>query len=480
MENNNAPAPVPPSPPFSNLHSSFSDPPSSPFSVPRSQFCVAPSSPSSVPPFSIPHSAFCVSPSPAPWPEPVPGADLLDALAQVFTRFIVLPRWAPETLALWTLHTYAFELRDVTAYLGIESPQKRCGKSTLLTVLRDLVNRPLLSTNISPSAFFRVIEELRPTLLIDEADRLLKRNDELQGILNAGYTRSTAYVVRTCYLRNPESPEPGPSDGPGLRPDPGPAASGLLPSNPVGLARFSAWCPKALAGIGRLPETLADRCILIQMQRKAATEQCERLRDLAAAPLRQQCVRFVRDHQQDIARAQPQIPPALNDRAADIWEPLFALADLAGGAWPERARQAAAGLNAGAEEASPMGMFLFYISSVLANAGGDRIFSRDLADDLNAFTDRPWTPLKKGKDITELWLAQQLRPYGVFPINIRIGENRARGYIFEDFRNAFRRYIPPSEIEALRAQVLAYRQELASPGPELRTKDEGRGTTGLT
>jgi hypothetical protein len=108
-----------------------------------------------------------------------------------------LPKWAPETLALWVLHTYAFELRDVTAYLGIESPEKRCGKTTLLGVLNELVNRPIAAANISSPAFFRVIEEARPTLLIDEADTFLAGNDELRGILNSGYTRNTAYVVRS-------------------------------------------------------------------------------------------------------------------------------------------------------------------------------------------------------------------------------------------------------------------------------------------
>src|ERR1700683_1380038 len=128
-----------------------------------------------------------------PWPEPVEGHVLLDHLARTLRRFAVLPQWAPETLALWVLHTYAFELRDVTAYLGIESPEKRCGKTTLLGVLNELVNRPIAAANISSPAFFRVIEEARPTLLIDEADTLLAGNDELRGILNSGYTRNTAF-----------------------------------------------------------------------------------------------------------------------------------------------------------------------------------------------------------------------------------------------------------------------------------------------
>src|SRR5436189_2834207 len=131
-----------------------------------------------------------------PWPEPVNGSALLDALAQVIKRFVVLPQWAAETLALWTVHTYAFHLRDVSTYIGVESPEKRCGKTTLLGVLSELVSRPIVAANISSPACFRVIEETQPTLLIDEADTFLRGNDELRGILNSGYSRETAYVIR--------------------------------------------------------------------------------------------------------------------------------------------------------------------------------------------------------------------------------------------------------------------------------------------
>src|SRR5206468_8737865 len=101
------------------------------------------------------------------------GRDLLDELERVLKRYVVLPEWAAETLALWTLHTYAYECREVATYIGVESPEKRCGKTTLLTVLSELVNRPIVAANISSPAFFRVIEEMRPTLLIDEADILV-------------------------------------------------------------------------------------------------------------------------------------------------------------------------------------------------------------------------------------------------------------------------------------------------------------------
>src|SRR5688572_599827 len=129
------------------------------------------------------------------WSEVVNGAELLDGLNGLLRRYVVLPRWVAETLALWVVHTYAFPLREVTTYVGVVSPEKRCGKTTLLTLLSLLTNRALVAANISPPAMFRVIEEVQPTMLIDEADSFLQGEDELRGILNAGYSRESAYVV---------------------------------------------------------------------------------------------------------------------------------------------------------------------------------------------------------------------------------------------------------------------------------------------
>ena len=71
------------------------------------------------------------------------------------------------------------------------------------------------------------------------------------------------------------------------------------------LARFSCWCPKAIATIRHLPETLADRCIVIEMHRKTAQEKCERVKDLDGTELRRKCARFVADHAEEIAAGAP-------------------------------------------------------------------------------------------------------------------------------------------------------------------------------
>jgi len=238
-------------------------------------------------------------------------------------RVVVLSKWAVEAICLWVLHTYAFELREITTYLGIESPQHRCGKSTLLDLLGLLVNRPVRAANISPPAFYRTIEEERPALLVDETDTFLY-SQELMGTLNAGYQRAGAFVIRVTS----EVSNCGTEVGNGAT---GANGKGNGGGNASRRVKFSCWCPKAIARIGRLPQTLADRCIVVVMQRKLPSERCERLRDIDAETLRRKCLRFVLDHAEAIRAAKPAIPEGMNDRAANIWEPLLAVADLAGG-----------------------------------------------------------------------------------------------------------------------------------------------------
>jgi hypothetical protein len=409
-----------------------------------------------------------------PWNEPVEGKSLLDEIERVLKGHVVLPTWGAETLALWCAHTYAFELRDVGTYIGIESPEKRCGKSTLLGVLRRLVNRPVMAANISSPAFFRVIEETQPTLLIDEADTFLAGNDELRGILNAGYSRETAYVIRvqserakgqnvkakTQRLKRREESE---GKGEDLhaetqsleRREDSKIESRILNEEESRLASFSCWCPKAMAAIGRLPDTLADRCIVIRMQRKVAGEKCERPRRLETAELKRKCARFVLDNAEAIANGQPELPPSLHDRAVDIWEPLLVLADLAGGDWPERARQAAVGLTMSAQENCPIGALLFDLFVVFTARDAEKLFTREVLSELRALENRPWHSMRRGAEVTEAWLAQRLRPYGIKPQTIRVGEGVGRGYLAEDFRESLKRYVPKPEREEMLAELKA-------------------------
>ena len=392
-----------------------------------------------------------------PWPDPVDGSPLLDEILNIVCRFVVLPKWVPETVSLFVPHTFAYQYRDVTTYLGIESPEHRCGKSTLITILSELTHRAVVASNVTAPSFFRVIAQLQPTLLIDEADTFLKGNDELKGILNSSYCRKTAFVLRAVNL-------PAQANG-------SPAADGETPVDSsfslaafgAGIARYSCWCPKCIARIGSLPATLADRCIVFRMHRKLPDEKCERLRKFHAGDIKRKCLRFVLDHAVEIAAAEPDLPPELNDRAADIWEPLFVIADLAGGPWPARARQAAIALSTFAADSNFISTLIFDILIQFTLAKTDRIFSSDLVQRLNAYGDRPWKDTRHGKPIDDRWLARQLNPYGVRPRNIRINDQQAKGYYREDIANLCRRYVSRSEARALLDELGTVDEQSPSP-----------------
>src|SRR3990167_1953676 len=189
-----------------------------------------------------------------PWPDSVDGARLLDDLATVFSRHVILPAGAADALALYVAYAHVFDLFDVAPLLAVTSPTLRCGKTTLLDVVRELVPRPLSTSNISAAALFRTVEKHKPTLLVDEADSFLKDNEPPRNLLNSGHTRGGAFAIR-C-------------DGEDLEP-----------------AQFTTWCPKVLAAIGKLAPTLADRSVEVRLQRKKPTETTGRVDRRARAVL---------------------------------------------------------------------------------------------------------------------------------------------------------------------------------------------------
>ena len=205
------------------------------------------------------------------------------------------------------------------------------------------------------------------------------------------------------------------------------------------------------------------------MHRKTQAEACERLKFLDATALKRQCTRFAADHADAIAAAEPVIPDGLANRAADVWEPLLAIADLAGGRWPDLARKAALALTTAARGRNPIASLLLDILLLFVEYEAERIFSRDLVTCLNATPGRPWDELRKGRAIDEIWLARQLRPYGIQPITIRIEELQAKGYTYEALKPVFRRYIPPADVDNYEKEI----REAAAPAdnPEPGTAD---------
>ena len=246
------------------------------------------------------------------------------------------------------------------------------------------------------------------------------------------------------------------------------------------LARYSCWGPKAIAQIGHLPATLRSRCVIIPMQKKMPEELCDPFdeNDPVLLRLRRQSLRFVLDNASAIAKARPELPKVLSDRSTQIWEPMVIVADLAGGDWPALAREAAVGLSGGAAANSPVGALLFDIWRLFALAGGGRLFTKTLVQELNRLPDRPWGEKRHGKGITEPGLAEELQPYGIRSRTMRIGRMQAKGYLEEDFQEAFQRYISRSDMDALRAKLMVGelmvdgRKDQSSEGQEEKQKTE--------
>ena len=350
--------------------------------------------------------------TPEPWPDAVDGKQLLEALRECFTRHLVLPDHAAEALTLWVLHTYSYKLGRTACYLALLSPEKRCGKSTALGVMAALAHRALAASNCAPAAIFRVIERDGPTLLIDETDSFVGENEELRGILNAGFTRDSAFVLR-CVGENHE-----------------PKA-------------FQVFGPKLFAGIGRLPGTLADRCVTVPMRRKQRGETVERFRGFDGEELRRKCVRWTLDNEQLLTDPDPAMPDALNDRASDLWRPLVGIADAAGGYWSDLARSAAVALSAeGEDDSQPVKLLESVRRYFVENDLETRVLSRSLLAFLRDQEEEPWSTYNQGTGINARQLADRLRSFGVNSRTLRIGENRGKGYHAEDFADAFDRYLP--------------------------------------
>jgi putative DNA primase/helicase len=357
-------------------------------------------------------------PSIEPWTSPVNGAALLNQIAVTLERFVVAPKEAIIAASLFILHTFAFDLGDISPIMFITGPTKRCGKSKFLAILLRLVFRPFAASSATAAGIYRIIELFHPTLCIDEVDAFVRGDEQLRGLINSGHTRDAAFHLG-CAATADNDFEP---------------------------RRWSTWTPKIFSGIGRLADTIEDRAIILNMVRRRKGEPCERLRyGTRFDDIPRQALRFVNDHAEAIKSGNPSLPDALNDRAADNWTPLLILADLAGGDWPTKARRAAVALSGGdnGESLGLNGQLLGDIREVFAGAGADKLASKDMAERLTQIEGRAWAEYgKQRRPISPNQLANLLRGFGVSSRTIRIGDSTVKGYNMADFLDAFSRYLP--------------------------------------
>jgi hypothetical protein len=318
-----------------------------------------------------------------------------------------LPHWSVEP---WPVQVDGAALLDA-------SPTRRCGKTVLMTMLYWLCRRGKKSDSMSKPAIYRSVDSERPTLVLDEVGWVLDPKDERQGILCGGFERNG--FVEIC-------------EGEGTS---------------ITTRLFSTFCPKAFGLIGQLTATLTDRSIVIPMRRKMPTEKAERLRRRDTeehTQLRRRCLRWGTDNAEALARMAPPALSSLNDRANDLWEPLLAIADRAGGAWSERARTAALALSgAGAAGDDTQGVELLAdIKRAFDASGIAEIPTKALTTALCMDTERPWAAYSKGEQITDRQIAKLLRPFGIISGTVHPpGAPDAKGYRRADFEDAWARYL---------------------------------------
>lgn len=390
-------------------------------------------------------------PAPETWPDPVDGAALLADLTVFFSTHLFAPARVPNMLALWALHTWCFDKFRFTPRLNFRSVTKRSGKSTALDLLQMVVAKPLRAENISPAATFRVTEIAAPTLLIDEADRFLPENNELIGMLNAGYARG-GQAVR-CVGEDSEA------------------------------RQFTVFAPAVIAGIGNLPGTLADRAIIVPMVRATRAEQ-EQTRPVGddteakGVELARRAARWAMDNARRLAGIEPDMG-GLFARFAQVWKPLYVLADAAGENWPGLVRQASAALTVEDDDAEQLSIKLLAdvravfetaelpalnkaagVSSGLAEdeamarremlsskafkeaIDGIELPTAELVAALHDMAERPWPEMPRtGKALTAAAFTRLLKPFKVERKKLREGEERAWGYRRVDFADAWRRYL---------------------------------------
>jgi hypothetical protein len=247
-----------------------------------------------------------------------PLAEILDDVCANVSDYMSIGEHELVVGTLWTAHTHVYDAFDCSPYLAVLSPEPRCGKSRMLRVLKPVVAEPWYIINPSTAVVYQKIERDYPTMLLDEVDAIWSAGSQdenrqnLRAILDAG--NEAGVSVPRCVGTQYE------------------------------LKDFPTYCPKALAGKRALPETVDDRAITIRMQRKAKREKVKRFRRrdalLVADLLHDAFVTWAEGARSSLEEARPEVPDALDNRAQEGWEPLLAIADLAGGDWPHRARAA--------------------------------------------------------------------------------------------------------------------------------------------
>src|SRR5215218_194710 len=351
-------------------------------------------------------------------------AALLGEVSALLRRFVVMTPAQARVVALWVIHTHVIAAAEATPYLAITSAEKRSGKTRLLEVLDLLVARPWFTGRTTAAVLPRKIDADHPTLLLDESDAAFGGDKDyaeaLRGVLNSGHRRGGKTTVCVGQGTN------------------------------ITFKDFSTFCPKAIAGIGKLPDTVADRAIPIRLERRAPGERVDRFRRREVEPqaqqLRQRLNALAEVAEGVLKDARPTLPDQLDDRAWDGIEPLLAIAELAGSDWPTLARTACVELYGGRslEDESTGIRLLSDIRDVFGSE--DRLTTLALLDGMNGLDEAPWGDWF-GKPLKSRGLARLLKQYGIRSKDVWVSEKSRKGFERDQFEGTFSRCLPSNPRE---------------------------------
>ena len=363
--------------------------------------------------------------------EPENGAALLNEVEAFHRRFNVFPLEAAYVaVALWDAHAHLIDCFDATPRIAFLSPEPGSGKSRALEVMETLVPNRMMAADASATAMFRAVSatETRPTILFDEVDAVFGPkaggDEQLRAFINAGHRRGAG--MWRCV-----------GDG----------------SNQTA-QEFPSYCAVAMAGLGSLPDTILTRSVIVRMRRRAPNERVEPWRRRTHEPqghaLRERLTKWSAAVRKQVDGAEPLMPEGVTDRPADVWEPLLAVADAAGGDWPERARAACVALvlAARSDDKASTGIRLLTDLRDHVFNGTDRMPTAHILAGLNAMEDAPWADLA-GRPMDARALARHLGEYVTadnLPIktrNIKTADGVVKGYFAVDLADAWLRYCPP-------------------------------------
>lgn len=388
------------------------------------------------------------------WDGPAPEtADVLSKIREYIRRYVIVSDDQALAVTLWVAHTHAFAAAGSTPYLAINSAEPESGKTQLLEVLETLVANPWLTGRVTAAVLPRKIDAVSPTLLLDESDTAFsgapEYSDALRGILNTGY-RASGYTT-LCV-----------GQGAALT-----------------FQDFRTFCPKAIAGLGKLPDTVRSRAISIRLKRRrddeGISEWLPSTPPKDAEKLRGKLTAWGHANAERLRKTTPERPEGLGDRAFDVWRPLLAIAGLAAADtedrdedWLTRAREVAERLSGKARADAPTSdavRALAKLRSLFADS--ERLSSANVVAGLNADDSLPFGGWRNGEGITMRRLAAMLRSFDVAPRQIWLADRNVQGYRSEDFADAFARYLAPvpGSPNPRSPRTQAQSQESAPPDP---------------